>query len=57
MFSPTRGSTHVLGIYEADSQVQVNERLHNGEPWRQGIRTELQAHPCIQAFDQFGNTS
>jgi uncharacterized protein YciI len=47
---PTEGSTHVFGIYEADSQAQVEELLHNDVYWRNGIWTELTVYPWIQAF-------
>jgi uncharacterized protein len=47
---PTEGSTHVFGIYEAESQAQVEELLHNDVYWRNGIWTELQVYPWIQAF-------
>jgi uncharacterized protein YciI len=47
---PTQDSTHVFGIYEADSQEQVEELLHNDVYWRHGIWTELQVHPWIQAL-------
>jgi len=47
---PTEGSTHVFGIYEADSQGQVEELLHNDVYWRNGIWTELTVYPWIQAF-------
>ena len=47
---PTEGSTHVFGIYEAESQQQVEEVLHNDVYWRHGIWTALQVYPWIQAF-------
>lgn len=47
---PTEGSSHVFGIYEADSQEQVEALLHNDIYWRQGIWTELCVYPWIQAF-------
>ena len=47
---PTEGSTHVFGIYEADSQGQVEELLHNDVYWRNGIWTELTVYPWTQAF-------
>lgn len=47
---PTEGSTHVFAIYEAESQGQVEDLLHNDIYWRQGIWTELQVYPWIQAF-------
>jgi hypothetical protein len=47
---PTEGSTHVFGIYEAESQDVVEQLLHNDVYWRNGIWTELKVYPWIQAF-------
>lgn len=47
---PTADSSHVFGIYEADSQEQVEALLQNDIYWRQGIWTALQVYPWIQAF-------
>ncbi len=47
---PTEDSSHVFGIYEADSQEQVEDLLHKDIYWRQGIWTQLCVHPWIQAF-------
>ena len=47
---PTEGSTHVFGIFEADSQQQVEDLLHADVYWRHGIWTALQVYPWIQAF-------
>jgi uncharacterized protein YciI len=47
---PTEGSTHVFGIFEADSQQQVEDLLHADVYWRNGIWTALQVYPWIQAF-------
>ena len=47
---PTADSTHVFGLYEADSQQQVEALLHHDIYWRQGIWTELRVYPWIQAF-------
>ncbi|MFM7086391.1 MAG: YciI family protein [Cyanobium sp.] len=47
---PTADSSHVFGIYEAESQEQVEALLHNDIYWRQGIWTALQVYPWIQAF-------
>jgi len=47
---PTEGSTHVFAIYEAESQQQVEDLLHNDIYWRKGIWTELKVYPWIQAF-------
>ena len=47
---PTEGSSHVFGIYEADSREQVEELLRSDVYWRQGIWTEVEVYPWIQAF-------
>ena len=47
---PTEGSTHVFGIYEAASQAEVEQLLHNDVYWHNGIWTELKVYPWIQAF-------
>lgn len=47
---PTEGSTHVFGIYEAESQEQVEALVHNDVYWRQGIWTAVAVYPWIQAF-------
>lgn len=47
---PTEGSTHVFGIYEAESQQQVEQLLQSDVYWRNGIWTELKVYPWIQAF-------
>jgi uncharacterized protein YciI len=47
---PTEGSTHVFGIYEADCREQVEELVHSDVYWRQGIWTQVEVHPWIQAF-------
>ena len=47
---PTEGSTHVFGIFEAETQQQVEELLHNDVYWRHGIWTALAVYPWIQAF-------
>ena len=47
---PTEASTHVFGIFEAESQQQVEQILHDDVYWRQGIWTTLQVHPWIQAL-------
>lgn len=47
---PTEGSTHVFGIYEADSQQQVEELVQGDTYWRHGIWTAVQVYPWIQAF-------
>jgi len=47
---PTVDSSHVFGIYEAESREQVEELLHNNIYWLQGIWTEIRVYPWIQAF-------
>jgi hypothetical protein len=47
---PTEDSSHVFGIYEAESREQVEELLHNNIYWLQGIWTEIRVYPWIQAF-------
>jgi uncharacterized protein YciI len=47
---PTENSTHVFGIYDADSREQVEELVHGDVYWRNGIWTAVEVHPWIQAF-------
>ena len=47
---PTEGSTHVFGIYEADSKEMVESLVKNDVYWRQGIWTAVEIYPWIQAF-------
>lgn len=47
---PTADTRLVFGIYEAESQSQVEEALHGDVYWREGIWTSLEVHPWIQAF-------
>jgi len=47
---PTEGSTHVFGIYEAESQEQVEQLVKNDVYWRHGIWTAVTVYPWIQAF-------
>ncbi|MEB3321586.1 MAG: YciI family protein [Synechococcaceae cyanobacterium] len=47
---PTEGSTHVFGIYEADSREAVEELVKGDVYWRNGIWTAVEVHPWIQAF-------
>ncbi|MEB3200201.1 MAG: YciI family protein [Synechococcaceae cyanobacterium] len=47
---PTADTRLVFGIYEAESQSQVEQALHSDVYWREGIWTALQVHPWIQAF-------
>jgi uncharacterized protein YciI len=47
---PTEGSTHVFGIYEAESRQQVEDLVKNDTYWRHGIWTAVEIYPWIQAF-------
>jgi len=47
---PTADTTRVFGIYEADSQQQVEQALHDDVYWREGIWTALEVHAWIQVF-------
>ena len=47
---PTEGSTHVFGIYEADSQASVEALVHGDVYWREGIWIVVTVYPWIQAF-------
>ncbi len=47
---PTADSSHVFGIYEAESQQQVEELVHGDTYWRHGIWTAVKVFPWIQAF-------
>jgi len=47
---PTVDTRFVFGIYEAESQDQVEQALHADIYWREGIWTALEVHPWIQAF-------
>ena len=47
---PTEQSTHVFGIYEADSRDAVESLIRNDVYWREGIWTAYEIHPWIQAF-------
>jgi uncharacterized protein YciI len=47
---PTEGSTHVFGIYEAESLEQVETLVKGDVYWRNGIWTAVDVYPWIQAF-------
>ena len=47
---PTEDSTHVFGIYEADSRASVEAMVKGDVYWRQGIWTAVEIYPWIQAF-------
>jgi hypothetical protein len=47
---PTETSSHVFGIFEAESQQQVETLVKSDVYWREGIWTTVEIHPWIQAF-------
>ena len=47
---PTEGSTHVFGIFEAEELSTVQDLIHADIYWTQGIWTEVEVYPWIQAF-------
>ena len=47
---PTEGSTHVFGIDEAGSQEEVEALVRGDVYGRNGIWSEVEIHPWIQAF-------
>ena len=47
---PTKCSTYVFGIFEADSIDFVNKVLEDDIYWKQGIWTKLKVYPWTQAF-------
>ena len=47
---PTEGSTHVFGIYAADSRTSVEALVKADVYWRHGIWTAVEIYPWIQAF-------
>ena len=46
----TEGSTHVFGIFEADSIAVVRRLVEDDIYWKQGIWTALEVYPWVQAF-------
>ena len=47
---PTEGSTHVFGIFEAEELSTVQDLIHADIYWTQGIWTQVEVYPWIQAF-------
>jgi len=47
---PTEGSTHVFGIFEAQSLSIVRDLIESDVYWKQGIWTNFEVYPWIQAF-------
>jgi hypothetical protein len=46
---PTEGSTHVFGIFEADSLETIEALVQGDVYWRQGIWSAVEIYPWIQA--------
>lgn len=47
---PTETTSHVFGIYEAETKLQVEELIKNDIYWLQGIWTAFEIYPWIQAL-------
>jgi uncharacterized protein YciI len=47
---PTEGSTHVFGLFEAESLEEVQSLVKSDIYWREGIWTAVEVYPWIQAF-------
>ena len=47
---PTEGSTHVFGIFEAETLSVVQQLVAEDVYWREGIWTAVNVYPWIQAF-------
>jgi uncharacterized protein len=47
---PTKDSTQVFGIYEAETEVQVKELVESDPYWKNQIWIEYQVKEWIQAF-------
>lgn len=47
---PTEDSTHVFGIFEAETCEGVRSLLEEDVYWREGVWTDLAVYPWIQAF-------
>ena len=47
---PTETSTHVFGVFEADSREQVEQIVKADIYWRQSIWTAVEIHPWVDAI-------
>ena len=47
---PTEGSTHVFGIFEAADLSTVRRLVEADVYWKEGIWTQCEVYPWIQAF-------
>ena len=50
MLGPTEGSTHVFGIFEAETLSIVQQLVAADVYWKEGIWTAVDVYPWIQAF-------
>ncbi len=47
---PTKCSSFVFGIFQANSLEMVDELVREDVYWKEGIWTKLEVYPWIQAF-------
>mgnify|MGYP003953754895 CR=1 FL=1 len=47
---PTKDSSYVFGIFEADSLEKVRDLLEEDVYWKEGIWIALEVYPWTQAF-------
>ena len=47
---PTKDSSHVFGIFEANSLQMIRDLLEEDIYWKEGIWTALEVYPWTQAF-------
>ena len=47
---PTEGSTHVFGIFEAETLSVVQQHVAEDVYWREGVWTAVNVYAWIQAF-------
>ena len=47
---PTKDTTKVLGIYEADDEATVRQLIEGDPYWKNGIWTEYEVKEWIQVF-------
>ena len=47
---PTKCTSYVFGIFEAQSLEEVKELIKKDVYWKEGIWTSIEVYPWIQAF-------
>ncbi len=47
---PTKCNSHVFGIFEAGSDLEVRKLVEDDIYWREGIWTSIEVYSWIQAF-------